>query len=1477
MRPLPQGLAKRWAWCGAALALCLTTSAIVLGTGDANAALEPLPPQLARALALNPREARAQLPDGRWLVLERDGSALKLIEDRDNGAVLRRWPLSSPRRLASVSLLPSGRVLIWGGVDGNNRPQSTGLWFDPDSRTLTPTAGLNLSPRAGHAATVLSDGRLLITGGWMPGAVGVAKAELWDERGSAATLASGRLAPARLGHRSRLEADGRVRLFEGVDGQGRKLAQDQLYDPAQESFAAAAAMQNAATAQAPRLVASTPRNQSRGVATDARLSLRFSEPLRASELNRANITLLGPGGFAAVRVTPAEAGRLLFVAPQQRLQANAAYSLLIDGVHARNGQALATTLIDFETAGARADAISDTTRAPTRTAANATVRPAASIAAAPAAKSASVPAPSAATMATSVAITPDGAPGTVETLTPDIPGEVSFNLGTGNFGLGIGPLQTPGSTAPATLTIRRFGTVVASIPCPVAFGGCAFNLGQSGSYTAQLLPPAGATLKFTATLSRDRTATMSVTSSPVSISLTRRGQNARVTFNATASTTANMGIRTTGQRTTPAGRDMAYTLYAPNGSLVTGRFTSASDALIGPFFPVTGTYTLLLEPIYGETATVSVSTGPSNQLLVDGEPRIRERVAIGSLLTMDLEANAQLSLGVSGLSNGSGPVTLSLRAGAGGPSLVSDQCVPYNGGCRLNISGLPAGMYIAQFGTPSSGSGTLSYTAHLSSQKRIELTTAGSKALDLRPGQNGFVDFDFDPNQSSNLSISGVTTAPAQRPIVYTLYSPNGSPQQTTTVPGPTQMSLLGLPAGRYSLRVDPKYGETVSARFELNNHIVTAQVGGPTAEMSTRLPGESMTFFLDTSGSANAWGLGLGLTEMSIAGTTQPPTVTVKRADGSIVHSKTCPAAPQQESCDLNLPTLAQDLYRVEVVPPAGAGPMQFRATASEDLGAPLRRGDTPFALQLTRRGQNAALYFEARAGDNLNLSVRDQLTQPAGATVAYSVRKPDGTVLTSNSVGANGTGGLSFRNLPDSGYYSVFVDPEQAALATANIAIPYDTSAPLVADGEPRTLRNQIPGQAMYLNFRVEQGANLGLGLDQLEGVSAGNGALAVTVRKTVNAVLASTTCEGRMGGCAINLPNLDAGYYWAEIIPLSTQTAYGLRATLSSDQLHTLALAQPLQAVIDRWGQNARYRFQASQGQDLTLAITDHSHASLPPGPLPEHSFSYTVQGPDGRLVSRGESNAGAFLRFGPLEQTGEYSLLIDPVQGDTMSAQVQLNLNENLGHLNVDGDPLRMATQFAGQPLMFTFDVDAQPRMYLSIVAVEPRQVPGYELRIEREGMPSIEVECGADRLGCVLPLNGLAPGRYYAALANVAPNGPPHFAVDAILSTPSTGALVPGQPQPLQLRSGQPGELSFSGASGQGLTLAVSGQATVPAGAAVQYVVRTPGGAVLDSRTSTAAAFNADLPALPADGEYTLHVSAGNGASVQAQLRLDPTP
>jgi RHS repeat-associated protein len=301
-------------------------------------------------------EHRTLLPDGRLLVLGRDGQTLTLREGQ-GGKVIRERILPQVRKGASMTLLPSGRVLIWGGVSAAGKLQTEGLWYDPALQTLEPAAGLPLAARAAHTATVLTDGRLLLAGGQSA----VPNAEVWDERTQQVSAVSPHGQDARVGHTARLQTDGKVRLSGGTLA-GRPLANSAWFAPELSSFVEVADAEAPVTA-ALGIAGSIPEQGAKHVSPDARLAVRFSQPVRMQDINAATVTLLGPGGLATLHVVPAEGGKLAFATPQQDLFPDSKYTLLVEGVRTRAGKVMPLMAVDFQTAHQDAASVSPTNSA----------------------------------------------------------------------------------------------------------------------------------------------------------------------------------------------------------------------------------------------------------------------------------------------------------------------------------------------------------------------------------------------------------------------------------------------------------------------------------------------------------------------------------------------------------------------------------------------------------------------------------------------------------------------------------------------------------------------------------------------------------------------------------------------------------------------------------------------------------------------------------------------------------------------------------------------------------------------------------------------------------------------------------------------------------------------------------------------------------------------------------------------------------
>jgi hypothetical protein len=170
------------------------------------------------------------LPDGRTLEIHGAQGRVSIV-DGDRRLSL---PLPELRRFASVTVMPNGLVLLWGGIDAQGHVLDSGEWFNPDTQHFVRTGSLGLPARAGHTLTVLTDGALLMTGGWSSDGTPATTAVVWQEASHQATPLSETHAP-RIDASATLQADDSVRIENGVDGKGQPLHDAWTFHPAVSS------------------------------------------------------------------------------------------------------------------------------------------------------------------------------------------------------------------------------------------------------------------------------------------------------------------------------------------------------------------------------------------------------------------------------------------------------------------------------------------------------------------------------------------------------------------------------------------------------------------------------------------------------------------------------------------------------------------------------------------------------------------------------------------------------------------------------------------------------------------------------------------------------------------------------------------------------------------------------------------------------------------------------------------------------------------------------------------------------------------------------------------------------------------------------------------------------------------------------------------------------------------------------------------
>lgn len=150
---------------------------------------------------------------------------------KENGAPSGRWVSTSSmttiRNHHGATLLPSGELLVTGGVDASGTSLSSAECLNPSTGIWREKAGL-ATPRADHTATLLLSGDVLVVGG-TSGENVLSPAELY-EPGADTWHVSGQLRVARKSHTATLLPSGEV-LVVGGSGANGPLNGVEIYDP----------------------------------------------------------------------------------------------------------------------------------------------------------------------------------------------------------------------------------------------------------------------------------------------------------------------------------------------------------------------------------------------------------------------------------------------------------------------------------------------------------------------------------------------------------------------------------------------------------------------------------------------------------------------------------------------------------------------------------------------------------------------------------------------------------------------------------------------------------------------------------------------------------------------------------------------------------------------------------------------------------------------------------------------------------------------------------------------------------------------------------------------------------------------------------------------------------------------------------------------------------------------------------------------
>ncbi len=120
-------------------------------------------------------------------------------------------------------LLPTGKVLILGGIDGSGAHLASAELYDPVTRSFSASAGSLNEARVQSSVTLLANGKVLIVGGNNATTTNISSAEIYDPISDSFSPVSGSLNAARWGHHGSLLSNNRVLIAGGSSGQNTEL------------------------------------------------------------------------------------------------------------------------------------------------------------------------------------------------------------------------------------------------------------------------------------------------------------------------------------------------------------------------------------------------------------------------------------------------------------------------------------------------------------------------------------------------------------------------------------------------------------------------------------------------------------------------------------------------------------------------------------------------------------------------------------------------------------------------------------------------------------------------------------------------------------------------------------------------------------------------------------------------------------------------------------------------------------------------------------------------------------------------------------------------------------------------------------------------------------------------------------------------------------------------------------------------------
>ena len=624
------------------------------------------------------------------------------------------------------------------------------------------------------------------------------------------------------------------------------------------------------------------------------------------------------------------------------------------------------------------------------------------------------------------------------------------------------------------------------------------ELPVSGTYSIIIDPTFARTGVMNVRVSADIAETITINGPSLNLNF-QPGQNARLTFDGNAGQRVSVGLSDMNLAPGYAFDIGTVAIYKPDGTalLSPGGFVNAGHGTPTQVLPVTGTYSIVVDPTYARFGlmTVTLSEDHQNAITINGAAlNLNIRPGQNARLTFDGTSGQRVSVGLSDMNLAPGYAfdigTVAIYKPDGTALLSPSGFVNAGHGTPTQV--LPVtGTYSIIIDPTYARTGLMTVT--LSEDHQNAITINGSALnLNIRPGQNARLTFDGNSGQRVSVGLSDMNLAPGYAFDIGTIaiYKPDGtallSPSGFVNAGHGTPTQVLPV-TGTYSIIIDPTYARTGLMTVTLSeDHQNAITINGSALNLNFR-PGQNARLTFDGNSGQR---VSIGLSGMNLAPgyAFDIGTIAIYKPDGTALLSPSGFVNAGHGTASHVLPTTGT--YSV-IIDPTYARTGLMTVTLSEDLSPAIAIGG-PSVVLTTRIGQNARLNFSGTSGQVVTVVVS---SNTIGSTTV-ALLKPDGTTLTSTTSSATAFN-LAASTLPSTGTYSVNVDPAgiNAGSITLMLYDPGSSSATLQVDyrfqntltstvGSPPALTNL--GSNSFNSATVDGTSTTVLSFAQNDGVS-------------------------------------------------------------------------------------------------------------------------------------------------------------------------------------------------------------------------------------------------------------------------------------------------------------------------------------------------------------------------------------------------------